>query len=119
MQEITPAARRKIPIDSGYRSAILDGLHAAAQSPGGTSYAVFGGFPSPGGRQDRDRGAPRPGGPVLVCRSSLPTRTRASSSRRRSSEGGFGVDSAAPIALAILSEYFKARAEPVGDAGVE
>ena len=32
-------------IDPYYRQLVMDGLHAAAQSPSGTSYAVFGNFP--------------------------------------------------------------------------
>ena len=45
LKEFDPAPRRKIKIDSAYRAAILEGLHQAAQAPGGTSYGVFGGFP--------------------------------------------------------------------------
>ncbi len=116
VQEINPGTRRKIPIDSSHRSAILDGLNDAAQSPGGTSYAVFGGFPVPvagktgtaerPGQEDQSWYAvlaPYPNPRVVVAVTV--------------ERGGFGVDSAAPIALGILSEYFQARAKPVDGAG--
>jgi penicillin-binding protein 2 len=47
IQEFRTPAQRKLPIDPGNQQAILEGLHEAAQSPGGTSYPVFKGFPIP------------------------------------------------------------------------
>ena len=47
VQEIDPAPQRHLDINPQYRQAILEGIHMAAQSPGGTSYAVFGNFPIP------------------------------------------------------------------------
>jgi penicillin-binding protein 2 len=116
VQEITPAPARHVPVDPSYRSAILDGLHLAAQAPGGTSYSVFGGFPIP--VAGKTGTAERPGhfdqswyvvlapypNPRLVVAVTI-------------EEGGFGVDSAAPAALQILSEYFNAQAESVGSGG--
>ena len=91
-------------------------MHAAAQSPGGTSYSVFGGFPVPvagktgtaerPGQEDQSWYAvlaPYPNPRVVVAVTV--------------ERGGFGVDSAAPVALGILSEYFKAKAKPVGSGG--
>jgi penicillin-binding protein 2 len=117
VQEIDPSPRRHIPIDPTYRSAILSGLHAAAQSPGGTSYQVFGGFPVPvagktgtaerPGQEDQSWYsvmAPYPN-PRIVVTVTV-------------ERGGFGVDSAAPIALQILSQYFHAKASaPVSGGG--
>jgi penicillin-binding protein 2 len=113
VQEIDPPARRHFSINPEYRSAILDGLHRAAQSPGGTSYAVFGGFPVPVagktgtaqrgiGQQDQSWYsvlAPYPN-PRIVVTVTV-------------ERGGFGVDSAAPIAEQILSQYFHAKAHAV------
>ena len=42
VQEIDPAPQRHVEIAPQYRQAILQGVHMAAQSPGGTSYSVFG-----------------------------------------------------------------------------
>ena len=47
VQEIDPAPQRHLDINPQYRQAILEGIHMAAQSPGGTSYPVFGNFPIP------------------------------------------------------------------------
>ena len=45
VQEIEPAPRRHVEIDESWRQAIMEGLHDAAMTPGGTSYAIFGGYP--------------------------------------------------------------------------
>ena len=47
LKEFEPPPRRHVYVNPTYRAAILEGLHEAAQAPGGTSYAVFGGFPIP------------------------------------------------------------------------
>ncbi len=47
VQEIDPGPQRHLDIKPQYRQAILEGIHMAAQSPGGTSYDVFGNFPVP------------------------------------------------------------------------
>ena len=75
IQEVDPAPRARGRHRSGRRARpILDGLHAAAMEPSGTSYGVFGGFPveiagktgtaerGVTSRRDHDRG------PVLVRR---------------------------------------------------
>ena len=116
VQEINPPPRRHIYVNPAFREAILSGLHAAAQSPGGTSYPVFGGFPIPvagkTGTAERppyaDQSwyvvlAPYPNPRVVVAVTF--------------EQGGFGVDSAAPAALTILNEYFQKHATAVGSAG--
>ena len=45
-----------IDVPPADQQLIMAGLHGAAQSPTGTSYAVFGNFPLPRVRQDRNRG---------------------------------------------------------------
>ena len=45
MKEFDPEPRRHVQVDPAFRSAILEGLHEAAQSGGGTSYSSFCGFP--------------------------------------------------------------------------
>jgi len=116
VQEIDPPPRRQIPVDPAYRTAILDGLHAAAQSPGGTSYSVFGGFPVP--VAGKTGTAERPGQEdqswyAILAPYPKPRIVVAVTVER----GGFGVDSAAPIAQQILSEYFNAKAKPVSAGG--
>ena len=113
VQEVTPPIQRTVPIDPVWRDVILDGLHAAAQSPGGTSYNVFGGFEVPvagkTGTAERppygDQSwyvvlAPYPNPEIVVAATA--------------EQGGFGADTAAPITATILSEYFaNAEVDPV------
>jgi penicillin-binding protein 2 len=116
LREIEPRPARSVRIDPEWRDTILAGLHDAAQSPGGTSYGVFGGFPVPvagkTGTAERppyaDQSwyvvlAPYPDPEIVVAVTF--------------EQGGFGADTAAPAALQILSEHFEKNAEPVEAAG--
>lgn len=115
LKEFDPKPRRKIHIDPAYRAAILEGLHRAAQAPGGTSYGVFSGFPvevaGKTGTVERpghgDQSwyavlAPYPN-PRIVTVVTV-------------EEGGFGAESAAPAALQILEAYFHKHATETGAA---
>ena len=113
IQEVDPAPRRQAEIDPETTKTILDGLHAAAQEPGGTSYGVFGGFPVEiaGKTGTAERGetvedqswyaalAPYPDPDVVV----VATIER----------GGFGADAAAPAVRQILTNYFDVKAEKI------
>jgi penicillin-binding protein 2 len=116
LREFEPRTARSIKIDPEWRETILAGLHDAAQSPSGTSYGVFGGFPVPvagkTGTAERppyaDQSwyvvlAPYPDPEIVVAVTF--------------EQGGFGADTAAPAALQILSEHFGKDAEPVETAG--
>jgi len=105
LKEFDPKPRRKIHIDSGTRSVIMEGLHDAAQGPGGTSEPVFGSFPIPvagkTGTAERpghaDQSwycilAPYPNPRIVTCVTI--------------EEGGFGAQAAAPAAHTILEAYF-------------
>ncbi|HEX6687899.1 MAG TPA: penicillin-binding protein 2 [Solirubrobacterales bacterium] len=105
LREFDPKPRRHVHFKTESRDAILEGLHEAAQAPGGTSYAVFGGFPievaGKTGTAQRvghaDQSwyivlAPYPN-PRIVTAVTI-------------EEGGFGAESAAPAALQILEAYF-------------
>jgi penicillin-binding protein 2 len=106
LKEFDPPPRRTVAIDPEYRSAILEGLHDAAQNPEGTSYKVFGSFPVPvagktgtaqrNGQIDQSWYAvlaPYPD-PEIVTVVTM-------------EEGGFGADAAAPAAHRILEAYFQ------------
>lgn len=108
LREFEPEPRRRIPIDRAHRAAIMEGLHAAAQAPGGTSYAHFANFPVPvaGKTGTAERAgyadqawyvvlAPYPN-PRIVTAVTI-------------EQGGFGSDTAAPAALQILEAYFDKR----------
>jgi penicillin-binding protein 2 len=105
LKEFAPKPRRHVHFKQESRDVILEGLHLAAQAPGGTSYAVFGGFPTPVagktgtaqrvGHEDQSWYvvlAPYPN-PRIVTAVTI-------------EEGGFGAESAAPAALQILEAYF-------------
>jgi penicillin-binding protein 2 len=121
IQEVDPAPRRELDIDPGHAKAVMEGLHAAAMEPSGTSYQVFGGFPVEiaGKTGTAERGqtvngvttvedqswyaalAPYPDPEVVI----VATLER----------GGFGADSAAPAVKEILSEYFDVEPGEVDD----
>jgi penicillin-binding protein 2 len=116
VQEIDPAPQRHLDIAPQYRQAILEGIHMAAQSAGGTSYAVFGNYPIPmagktgtaqrPGQQDQSwyvALAPYPN-PQIVVADTI-------------EQGGFGVDSAAPVARQILDAYFNVHKQEAKAAG--
>jgi penicillin-binding protein 2 len=119
VQEFEPAARGSVPIQERWRQAILDGLNAAAMEPGGTSYAVFGGFPvdiagktgtAERGLYEEDQSwyvalAPYPDPKVVVAVTI--------------EEGGFGADAAAPAAAQILGAYFDRPNAPANAAPAE
>ena len=109
LKEFAPPPRRHVKMNPANRDVILEGLHEAAQTPGGTSYEVFGGFPIPVagktgtaqrvGHADQSWYivmAPYPN-PKIVTAVTI-------------EEGGFGAESAAPVALDILEAYFHKHA---------
>jgi penicillin-binding protein 2 len=122
VQELRTPPRRRVGIKPAYRQAILDGLSAAAEQPGGTSYPVFGedhSFPikvagKTGTAQRNGQGdqswyialAPYPN-PRYVVAVTV-------------ENGGFGAETAAPAAKKIIGSLFnvKAKAGPVDLSGV-
>jgi penicillin-binding protein 2 len=105
MQEIRPAPRRQIHISPTTRDTIMTGLTRAATEPGGTSYPVFGHFPfAVAGKTGT---AQRPNQPdqswyIVLAPAKHPQIVVAVTIER----GGFGVDTAAPVAARILERYF-------------
>jgi penicillin-binding protein 2 len=105
LQQIAPRPARHVEIPPADLQAIRDGLRAAAQQPGGTSFDVFGTFPKPvygktGTAQFADRAdqswyvayVPDPVRPIVVACTV--------------ESGGFGAEAAAPAARLILSQWF-------------
>jgi penicillin-binding protein 2 len=106
VERIKPPAKRHLRISDETRNVILGGLERAAMEPGGTSYPVMGGFPFPvaGKTGTAERGAGQEdqswysviapyNNPRIVVSVTV-------------EHGGFGVESAAPIARSILERYF-------------
>ncbi|MEA2436781.1 MAG: penicillin-binding protein 2 [Thermoleophilaceae bacterium] len=120
VQEFRTPTRRRLKINPLYRRAILDGLQAAAESPGGTSYPVFKDFPikiagKTGTAQRVGQGdqswyvalAPYPH-PRYVVAATI-------------ENGGFGAEAAAPAVKQIIGKLFNTRVKnggPVNLSGV-
>jgi penicillin-binding protein 2 len=116
IQEMRTPPARHVAIKPQYRQAILDGLNAAAESPGGTSYPVFGEdskFPikvagKTGTAQRNGQGdqswyvalAPYPN-PRYVIAVTI-------------ENGGFGAETAAPAAKKIIGDLFNVKVKQSG-----
>ncbi|HEY1238505.1 MAG TPA: penicillin-binding protein 2, partial [Solirubrobacterales bacterium] len=111
LQEIRPAPRRHIDISPSVRDTIMTGLTRAATEPGGTSYPVFGNFPfAVAGKTGT---AQRPNQPdqswyIVLAPAKDPQIVVAVTIER----GGFGVDTAAPVAARMLEHYFHKQITP-------
>ena len=104
---ISPAPVRNLHIDPTYLDTIRDGLHAAAQTAGGTSFDVMGTFPEQvygktgtaqySGQQDYSWYACFV--PPTATRTPIVVVVWVE-------QGGFGAVAAAPVARQILSQWF-------------
>jgi penicillin-binding protein 2 len=116
VRKIHPAPQRHLRISAETRNVILEGLHRAADEPGGTSYPVMGSFPIPvagktgtaerEGQEDQSWYsviAPYPN-PQIVVTVTV-------------ERGGFGAETAAPIARTILEQYFNEHGGGIDTAG--
>lgn len=110
LQQIAPKPARHVDIPPTDLDAIRQGLRAAAQESGGTSFDVMGTFPKPvygktGTAQFTDRAdqswyvayVPDPVRPIVVAATV--------------ESGGFGAQAAAPAVRLILSQWFGVRKE--------
>jgi penicillin-binding protein 2 len=109
IQEVSPAPRARVEIKPATSNAILEGLHAAAMEPGGTSYAVFGGFPfdvaGKTGTAERGTGVEDQSWYVALAPYPNPEIVVALTIER----GGFGADAAAPAVARMLEAYKKVK----------
>jgi len=118
--EAEPRVEAQVPMDPEARRVIMEGLHDAAQAPAGTSYKVFGGFPvkvaGKTGTAERAGEADQAWYAVLA-----PYPNPEIAVVTTVEQGGFGSDTAAPVALQMLQAYFhrQARAVSGGTGGVE
>jgi len=115
--EAEPRVVGNVPIDPADRQVIMEGLHDAAQAPEGTSYKVFGGFPvkvaGKTGTAERAGEADQAWYAVLA-----PYPNPEIAVVVTVEQGGFGADTAAPVALQVLQAYFDKQAHAVaGGAG--
>jgi penicillin-binding protein 2 len=116
IQEIQPAPKREVSINPAWQQTILAGLHDAAQTPGGTSYPVFGGYPVD--MAGKTGTAERPGQADQSWYLALapypdPKYVVAVTIER----GGFGVDTAAPAAQDILNQLLHVKESKIESVG--
>ncbi|HSC20574.1 MAG TPA: penicillin-binding transpeptidase domain-containing protein, partial [Solirubrobacterales bacterium] len=118
LKEFDPGPRRHLKIDSGTRSVILEGLHDAAQGPGGTSHVIFDTFPIPvagkTGTAERPGHADQSWYAVLAPYPNPRIVTVVTIE-----EGGFGAESAAPAARTILEAVFHHKLEAAAESESE
>ncbi len=122
LQEIEPAPKRRLEIPEQARQTIMGGLRRASMEQGGTSYPVFGNFrlPVAGKTGTAERGFTESGLPlpdqawfVALAPADDPEIVVAVTVER----GGFGADSAAPVAARILEKYFGLPITPMASGG--
>ena len=106
VQQLEAPAARRLDISEANRQAILDGLRGAASAPGGTSTAVFESFPVPiaGKTGTAEKGAGRADQSWYVALAPWPDPQYVVAVTDEA--GGFGADTAAPMARLILAELF-------------
>jgi len=114
IQEIDPAPRREVDVDQVWRRTILDGLHAAAMEPGGTSFGIFGGYPIEiAGKTGTAERPPHEDQSWYVALAPYPEPKYVVATTIE--EGGFGADAAAPATLEILNELLNVNPNRVED----
>jgi penicillin-binding protein 2 len=117
LQQIEPGARRRLKLSPGTRAAIMQGLRAAANDPGGTSTPVFEGFPITvaGKTGTAERGAQGDQSWYVAAAPYDDPRVVVAATIER---GGFGAEAAAPAVRRILAAYFGIKGKKaIGTAG--
>jgi len=100
------------------RQAILEGLRGAASAPGGTSQKVFAGFPIPvaGKTGTAEKGAGRADQSWYVALAPYPSIRYVVAVTDEA--GGFGAETAAPMARQILARLFDVKGDKARSGGV-
>jgi penicillin-binding protein 2 len=117
LQELQAPAERRLNIKPEFRQAILEGLRGGASQPGGTSAAVFKGFPIPvaGKTGTAQKGLGRPDQSWYVALAPYPSIKYVVAVTDEA--GGFGADTAAPMARRILAQLFGVKHEGIVHGG--
>jgi penicillin-binding protein 2 len=102
LQQLDAPTARRLDISKANRQAILEGLYGAANDPGGTSTPVFEGFPIPiAGKTGTAEHIGRPDQSWYVALAPYPNPKYVVAVTDEA--GGFGADTAAPMARRILA----------------
>ncbi len=104
LQEVDPAIRDHVDIDPAAQRTIMDGLHAAAMEPDGTSYKVFGGYPVDIAGKTGTAETAIPGQDQSWYMALAPYDDPKYVVAVTIERGGFGADAAAPVAKLILNQ---------------
>ena len=105
IQQLDAPTARRLHINPEYRQAILDGLRGAASAPGGTSTAVFQDFPiQVAGKTGTAEHVGKPDQSWYVALAPWPSPRYVVAVTDEA--GGFGADTAAPMARRILATLF-------------
>ncbi len=117
LQQLEAPTARKVKLSDGNRQAILDGIYGAANSPGGTSTPVFEGFPIEiaGKTGTAEKGLGRADQSWYAALAPYPDPKYAVVTTDEA--GGFGADTAAPMARLILSELFNVNETQLVEGG--
>jgi penicillin-binding protein 2 len=117
IQQLEAPTARRLKINPEYRQAILDGLRGAASAPGGTSTSVFQGFPIQvaGKTGTAEKGLDRPDQSWYVALAPWPTPKYVVAVTDEA--GGFGADTAAPMARRILAALFNVHESKLVEGG--
>jgi penicillin-binding protein 2 len=108
LQQLDAPTARRVKINPEYRTAILEGLRGAASAPGGTSTPVFQGFPIPiAGKTGTAEHVGKPDQSWYVALAPYPNPRYVVAVTDEA--GGFGADTAAPMARRILAALFDVK----------
>jgi penicillin-binding protein 2 len=116
-QTLRAPTARKLPMSAENRQAILDGIHGAANDPGGTSTPVFEGFPVEiaGKTGTAEKGGGRPDQSWYVALAPWPDPKYVIAVTDEA--GGFGADTAAPMARLIMAKLFNVDEQQLVEGG--
>jgi penicillin-binding protein 2 len=102
LQQLDAPTARRVKISEANRNAIMEGLHGAANGAGGTSTPVFEGFPIPiAGKTGTAEHIGKPDQSWYVALAPYPNPKYVVAVTDEA--GGFGADTAAPMARRILA----------------
>jgi penicillin-binding protein 2 len=118
LKEFDPEPQRQVKINPAYRAAIMEGLHEAAQAPGGTSAPIFEGFPIEIAGKTGTAERPLHGNQSWYA-SLAPYPNPRIVTVLTIEEGGFGAESAAPATKQILEAYFAQQLKEESEKGKE
>ena len=116
LQQLDAPTARRVRISRENREAILEGIFGAANAPGGTSTAVFEGFPVPvAGKTGTAEHLGKPDQSWYVALAPYPNPKYVVAVTDEA--GGFGADTAAPMARLILAELLSVNEDQLVEGG--